>query len=178
MDTIFNKDTQDKLAVPLLEGNLAYLEKNGVPTTPGWAYMSWYIGMGGATAIWKAIQNGNGNKKVGEILDAAKINWGPAVNPELGAETFKGGMENTASNFPVLLENRLKKQGGLHMTPQGVLTIGGEINAKSVENADMKKDMAQTPGGVVIMQQNNNNTTQTTNVISPKRQDNTNPILR
>ena len=53
------------------------------------------------------------------------------------------------------------------------------IDSMSKENAGMKKDMAQTPGGgSVIMQQNNNNTTQTTNVISPKRQDNTNPILR
>ncbi len=56
---------------------------------------------------------------------------------------------------------------------------GNMISDISTENRDMKKDMAQTPGGgSVIMQQNNNNTTQTTNVISPKRQDNTNPILR
>jgi len=153
MDTIFDKETQDKLAVPLLEGNLAYLKKNGVPTTPGWAYMSWYIGMGGATAVWNAIKNGQGNKKISEILDAAKINWGAGVNPELGAETFKGGMKNTADNFPVLLEGRLKEHGGLHMSPQGEWTVGEKIGSGSKENKNLKNTPAQetTPAPIPVM---------------------------
>jgi len=154
MDTIFDKETQDKLAVPLLEGNLAYLKKNGVPTTPGWAYMSWYIGMGGATAVWNAIKNGQGNKKISEILDAAKINWGAGVNPELGAETFKGGMKNTADNFPVLLEGRLKEHGGLHMSPQGELTVGEKIGSGSKENKNLKIEVighSKSPAPIPVM---------------------------
>lgn len=52
------------------------------------------------------------------------------------------------------------------------------LDSMTKENIDMKKDMSKTPGGVVIMQQNNNTTKQETTIISPKRSDNINPILR
>ena len=163
--TLFNKETQDFLAVPLLQRNLRTISAAGVPTTPGWAYMSWYTGPGGAIAVWKAIQSGKGNEKVGKILSDAKVPWAPNVNPELGAEEFNGPagkrVKNTALNFPIVLENRLKEKGGLHMSPEGLPTIlqqtnnGQKVSDVSMQNSDMRKMMnASSSSTVVINQQN------------------------
>lgn len=165
-DTIFNKDTQDKLASLLLEDNVGYLKKLGVPTTPGYQYMSWYIGAGGASAIWKAIQSGNGDKKVGDILTAAKIDWAPNVNPELGADTFKGGTKNTAENFSIELQRRLKEHGGLQ-THMGSQTGNVDISDMSIDNAEMKKLMRQQSNAQSVIINNTTNVSSTETTVMP-----------
>ena len=156
MDTPFNKDTQDKIAEYLLKKKTKSLNSFGVPTTPEYQYMSWYIGEGGAAAIWRAIQSGDGDKKVGDILTAAKIRWAPNVNPELGAEKFnQGGVKNTAKNFVMVMGDRLKK-GGLqtHMEPNpGNIDVSG----KSIDNADMKKSLSQRSGAQSVVVNNTTN---------------------
>jgi hypothetical protein len=103
------------------------------------------------------------------------------VELKKGSSFYAGIGGNKAHNPPELVaaaleEDRAKR---IKVSPAEIpKNIGQNIEETSRQNKDMKKDMSKTPAGVVILQQNNNTTKQETNMISPNRQDNTNPILR
>jgi hypothetical protein len=93
MDTKFDGNLQEKLGEKLLEGNTNALKSYGIPTTPGYIYMSWYVGAGGTKAIWDAVKSGRGNMSVADAYMAAGLGDPRAANPELAttrADAFEG----------------------------------------------------------------------------------------
>lgn len=84
MDTKFDGNLQEKLAETLLERNTNALKSYGIPTTPGYIYMSWYIGAGGTKAIWDAVKSGRGNMSVADVYMAAGLGDPRPANPKLG----------------------------------------------------------------------------------------------
>jgi hypothetical protein len=85
--------------------------------------------------------------------------------------------------FPTYIKTHGEKnikglQRRVELRKEMSLNVSGKlINDMSTENKDIRKDMTQTPA-TVLLQQNNNVVSQPTTVISPKRPDNTNPVLR
>lgn len=91
--TLFNSETQDKLALLLLKGNTAIMQAAGVPNTPAYQYMSWYVGPSGAAAVFNAVKNGNGDLTVAEAIKKANLPDPSAQNKELtkiAAKDFEG----------------------------------------------------------------------------------------
>lgn len=142
MNTKFTPDVQDKLYEKLHEQDTETMRKLGVPLTPGYEYMSHYIGPGGAKAVY---DNRNTGKTVQEAVISAglsdpvrKAKNGKLINAELA--TIK------ASEFESVLEKRLLKQGlkpHATPTPQDVPNenkTGEKIDKESKTNTELRKD--------------------------------------
>jgi hypothetical protein len=71
MDTIFDEKTQDKLALSLLEAKAGSLKRMNIPITPANLAMTWGVGEGSVGPILKAIREGKGGQKLGDILNQA-----------------------------------------------------------------------------------------------------------
>lgn len=102
------------------------------------------------------------------------------VELKKGSSYYAGIGGNKAHNPPELVAQALEEDRAkrLKASPVEVPKImGQQIDNTSVENRDMRKEISQTPTPVLI-QQNNNTVSQPTTIISPKRQENINPILR
>ena len=101
--TLFNSETQDKLALLLMKGNTAIMQAAGVPDTPSYQYMSWYVGPSGAAAVYNAVKNGKGNLTVAEAIKQANLPDPSAQNKEL--TTIQ------AKDFESILGQRLVANG-------------------------------------------------------------------
>jgi hypothetical protein len=150
MDTMFNKDTQDKLQELLISGNVNILKKYGVPITPGYLYMAHYVGAKAAKYVHEAALKGE-NVSVAEVMRRNKLPIG--VNPEL--EKMK------VMEFEKTLEARLVKKGGLNLAEAKTEQVGQQLNTgkrlaeASTEGKDLKKQVAAAGGPIMVNQTNN-----------------------
>lgn len=126
--TLFNQDTQDRLAMLLLEGNTATLKAAGIPESPANQYMSWYVGPAGAVAVHKAIRNGKGDLSVAEAIVDAGHQDPSTQNKEL--------KEIKAKDFESVLAQRMSIHGapsGTEMAsaPQSVPQTASQVRVTS-----------------------------------------------
>lgn len=129
MDTKYNKDTQELLYALYKKQNADALTRSGVPITPGFEYMSHYIGAGGTAAVYR---NKDSSKTVAQVIvDAGYREPGKQNNPEL--YTIK------AVDFEKILADRVNKKSS---SPHSAGQVGATVDTKSKENSDMKKDAA------------------------------------
>ena len=149
LESVFSKENQDKIGKPLLNKNTITLKDAGVPTTPGWQYMSWYLGPGGAIEIWKASKDNRKDMKIADILDKAHLPG--SNNAELKYDMWKeSGIKNTATNFASELEWRLTHRGSLHMSATGEASVevkGNQLEQSSKDSKDLKNNLNEKSQG-------------------------------
>jgi hypothetical protein len=121
-DTKFDSTTQDRLAELLLQQSNQNLARNGIPITPAWQYMSWYVGPGGTKAVWDAVKNGRGDLTVAQAIIAAGLRDPSPANKEL--TTIR------AQDFENELMQRMAK-GGAYNSTMPKNKMGGMLTGPS-----------------------------------------------
>ena len=103
MNMKFDPSVQDRPGEQPLKMNIASLERAGLPTTPGYVYMSWYVGPGGAKAVWDAVRSGAGDLTVAQAVVRGGHGDPSPANPEL--------TRIKASQFADVLAGRMAEGG-------------------------------------------------------------------
>jgi hypothetical protein len=153
--TKFDKNTQEKLYQSFRGETLAILKKNNVPITPGYEYMAHYVGPGGATAVYKAVQSGKDITVAKAIIDAGYKAPGKD-NPEL--------YEIRVKDFESILAKRVNRKGGVvhasgssdqvSSTPAPKANeMGSKVDSGSVSVSDAKKQNNQAPDTIILNKQ-------------------------
>ena len=149
MNTKFTPDVQEKLASVNLQRNKNELIKNGIEITPGNLKMAWYIGPEGTRLIHEAVNSGQGNKSVAQIM----MEHGHPVGKEnRELETIK------AKDFEGVLQQRMEKGGNVHPIPKDVSQInkGQQLSVQSKENKELKGSTKSSQTLAVINNMNRN----------------------
>lgn len=133
-NTKFTPQVQEQLQSLLLKENIKGLKSRAIPTTPTNLSLAHYIGVGGVSAVERAIAEGKGDQSVADVL-----------KEYTGQDVSKQNRELTqikAKDFQNFQENRLKSNAerkGMDLSP--------DFFEKQIEYKDLNAP-ANTPSEI------------------------------
>jgi hypothetical protein len=164
MDTIYSPEIQDRLQELLHTQNIDELKRQGVPITPGYEYMSHYIGAGGAAAVYRSAMRGENITVAQALLNAKLAAPGKENNPEL--------YKLTVGEFESVLAGRLIKHG--LSSPHPINDVGNQIDASAKENKDLRAVITSSDASAQTINNNITSSQMKSSGIQPVVGDDTN----
>jgi hypothetical protein len=143
--TLFDQPTQDRLAMRTLTQKGKYLESKGLPVTGTTLAISWGLGEGGVGPVLKAMKEGKGKMRLGDVMNQAgysdkALNRANNLWMEKTTEQYYNEKIQKYGNEPVRLEDKKpndKISMLLNDMKTGQLVEAGslDINTASVETS-------------------------------------------